>query len=541
MNRIHKISIFAASSAVAVLAYAVSTPSNKAATTIAVKQDQVLTNQQVSTPNTTTANSSPTVLAPTLTSSTTASPIKNQYIVVLQTGSDLPAQAAATIAKQHGGQVLFTYNRAIRGFAVRIPEQATSAFLTAMQKNPQVSYVEEDTLMQTNTITQSNPVWGLDRIDQHNLPLSKSFSYNKTGSAVNAYIVDTGILASHQEFNSRVQTGYSAIADNNGTNDCNGHGTHVAGTVGGSTYGIAKNVGLVPVRVLDCAGSGAMSGVIAGLDWIIQNGRKPAVVNMSLGGSAYSTLDTAIDNLFNNGYVPVVAAGNSNTDACTSSPARAGKAITVAATDSTDTRASYSNYGSCVDLFAPGSQITSAWIGSNSSAATASGTSMASPHVAGVVATMLENNSTATPQSITDQLLNQSTVNLIQNPMSSPNRLLYSLVDTQTITPVPSIIAHISKLNATTLRYRNGTWRANVTISVVDSNNLAVPNATVTGGFSVGGSNLNCTTNNLGQCQINSGTIKSATQTTFNINNISGSNLTYAASSNSVSSITIYR
>lgn len=540
MNRIHKISIFAASSAVAVLAYAVSTPSNKAATT-AVKQDQVLTNQQVSTPSTTTANSSPTVLAPTLTSTTTASPIKNQYIVVLQAGSDLPAQAAAAIAKQHGGQVLFTYNRAIRGFAVRIPEQATSAFLTAMQKNPQVSYVEEDTLMQTNTITQSNPVWGLDRIDQHNLPLSKSFNYNKTGSGVNAYIVDTGILASHQEFNGRVQTGYSAIADNNGTNDCNGHGTHVAGTVGGSTYGIAKNVGLVPVRVLDCAGSGAMSGVIAGLDWIIQNGRKSAVVNMSLGGSAYSTLDTAIDNLFNNGYVPVVAAGNSNTDACTSSPARAGKAITVAATDSTDTRASYSNYGSCVDLFAPGSQITSAWIGSNSSAATASGTSMASPHVAGVVATMLENNSTATPQSITDQLLNQSTVNLIQNPMSSPNRLLYNLIDTQTITPVPSIIAHISKLNATTLRYRNGTWRANVTISVVDSNNLAVPNATVTGSFSVGGSNLNCTTNSLGQCQINSGTIKSATQTTFNVNNISGSNLTYAASSNLVSSITIYR
>lgn len=540
MNRIHKISIFAASSAVAVLAYAVSTPSNKAATT-AVKQDQVLTNQQVSTPSTTTANSSPTVLAPTLTSTTTASPIKNQYIVVLQAGSDLPAQAAAAIAKQHGGQVLFTYNRAIRGFAVRIPEQATSAFLTAMQKNPQVSYVEEDTLMQTNTITQSNPVWGLDRIDQHNLPLSKSFNYNKTGSGVNAYIVDTGILASHQEFNGRVQTGYSAIADNNGTNDCNGHGTHVAGTVGGSTYGIAKNVGLVPVRVLDCAGSGAMSGVIAGLDWIIQNGRKSAVVNMSLGGSAYSTLDTAIDNLFNNGYVPVVAAGNSNTDACTSSPARAGKAITVAATDSTDTRASYSNYGSCVDLFAPGSQITSAWIGSNSSAATASGTSMASPHVAGVVATMLENNSTATPQSITDQLLNQSTINLIQNPMSSPNRLLYNLIDTQTITPVPSIIAHISKINATTLRYRNGTWRANVTISVVDSNNLAVPNATVTGSFSVGGSNLNCTTNSLGQCQINSGTIKSATQTTFNVNNISGSNLTYAASSNLVSSITIYR
>ncbi|MGD9700351.1 S8 family serine peptidase [Acinetobacter sp.] len=540
MNRIHKISIFAASSAVAVLAYAASTPSNKAATT-AVKQNQVLTNQQVSTPSTTTANSSPTVLAPTLTSTTTASPIKNQYIVVLQTGSDLPAQAAAAIAKQHGGQVLFTYNRAIRGFAVRIPEQATSAFLTAMQKNPQVSYVEEDTLMQANTITQSNPVWDLDRIDQHNLPLSKSFSYNKTGSAVNAYIVDTGILASHQEFNGRVQTGYSAIADNNGTNDCNGHGTHVAGTVGGSTYGIAKNVGLVPVRVLDCAGSGAMSGVIAGLDWIIQNGRKPAVVNMSLGGSAYSTLDTAIDNLFNNGYVPVVAAGNANTDACTSSPARAGKAITVAATDSTDTRASYSNYGSCVDLFAPGSQITSAWIGSNSSAATASGTSMASPHVAGVVATMLENNSTATPQSITDQLLNQSTINLIQNPLGSPNRLLYSLVDTQTITPVPSIIAHISKLNATTLRYRNGTWRANVTISVVDSNNLAVPNATVTGSFSVGGSNLNCTTNSLGQCQINSGTIKSATQTTFNVNNIGGSNLTYAASSNLVSSITIYR
>ncbi len=540
MNKVYKTSILVASSAVAVLAYAASTSSNKTSTTIA-KQNPVLSSSQPSTVSSTISSSSPILAQSTSTSTTTPSSIKNQYIVVLKERSDLPARAAAAIAKQHNGQVLFVYNQAIRGFAVRIPEQAAANFLTAMQKNPQVSYVEEDALMQANTITQSNAVWGLDRIDQRNLPLSKSYSYNQTGSAVNAYIVDTGILASHQEFSGRVQAGYSAIADNNGTSDCNGHGTHVAGTVGGSTYGVAKNVGLVPVRVLDCAGSGSMSGVLAGLDWIIQNGRKPAVVNMSLGGNAYSTLDTAVDNLFNNGYVAVVAAGNSNTDACTSSPARAGKVLTIAATDSNDSRASYSNYGSCVDLFAPGSQISSAWIGSNSSAAIASGTSMAAPHVAGVVATMLENNSTATPQSISDQLLNQSTLNLVQNPMGSPNRLLYSLIDAQAIIPTPSIIAHISKLSATTLRYRNGTWRANVTVSVTDSNNLAVSNATVTGSFSVGGSNLNCTTNSLGQCQINSGTIKGATQTNFNITNISGSNLTYAASSNVVSAITIYR
>ena len=226
--------------------------------------------------------------------------------------------------------------------------------------------------------------------------------------------MDTGILSSHQEFSGRVLSGYTAISDGNGTTDCNGHGTHVAGTVGGTTYGVAKNVNLVPIRILGCDGSGASSNVIAGLDWILKNGKKPAVVNMSLGGEANASLDSAVENLFNNGYVMVVAAGNSNTDACSSSPARVSKAITVAATDSTDTRASYSNYGSCVDIFAPGSQINSSWIGSNTATKVLNGTSMATPHVVGVVAEMLQSTPTATSQTISTNLLNQASNNVVK-------------------------------------------------------------------------------------------------------------------------------
>ncbi|MEX7509342.1 S8 family peptidase, partial [Acinetobacter baumannii] len=251
------------------------------------------------------------------------------------------------------------------------------------------------TIVNIDATTQSNPDWGLDRIDQKALPLNSAYSYLQTGSGTTAYIVDTGILSSHQEFSGRVLSGYTAISDGNGTTDCNGHGTHVAGTVGGTTYGVAKNVNLVPIRILGCDGSGASSNVIAGLDWILKNGKKPAVVNMSLGGATSSSLDSAVENLFNNGYVMVVAAGNSNTDACSSSPARVSKAITVAATDNTDTRASYSNYGSCVDIFAPGSQINSSWIGSNTATKILNGTSMATPHVAGVVAEMLQSTPTA--------------------------------------------------------------------------------------------------------------------------------------------------
>lgn len=360
-----------------------------------------------------------------LSSSEAKGIIKNQYIVILNKDVGSSNEFAQGIAKQHGGKVLQTYDAVLKGFAIYLPDVAGTAFVEAMKKNPKVVSVENDTIMKIEATTQSNPDWGLDRIDQRNLPLDSAYSYLQTGSGTTAYIVDTGILSTHQQFSGRVLSGYTAISDGNGTSDCHGHGTHVAGTVGGSTYGVAKNVSLVPIRILGCDGSGASSNVIAGLDWILKNGKKPAVVNMSLGGEANTSLDSAVENLFNNGYVMVVAAGNSNTDACSSSPARVSKAITVAATDNTDTRASYSNYGSCVDIFAPGSQINSSWIGSNTATKVLNGTSMATPHVAGVVAEMLQSTPTATPQTISTNLLNQASSNVVKNPSGSPNRLLY--------------------------------------------------------------------------------------------------------------------
>jgi len=351
--------------------------------------------------------------------------IKNQYIVILNKDVGSSNEFAQGIAKQHGGKVLQTYDAVLKGFAIYLPDVAGTAFVEAMKKNPKVVSIENDTIMKVDATTQSNPDWGLDRIDQRNLPLDSAYSYLQTGSGTTAYIVDTGILSTHQQFSGRVLSGYTAISDGNGTSDCHGHGTHVAGTVGGSTYGVAKNVSLVPIRILGCDGSGASSNVIAGLDWILKNGKKPAVVNISLGGEANASLDSAVENLFNNGYVMVVAAGNSNTDACSSSPARVSKAITVAATDNTDTRASYSNYGSCVDIFAPGSQINSSWIGSNTATKVLNGTSMATPHVVGVVAEMLQSTPTATHQTISTNLLNQASSNVVKNPSGSPNRLLY--------------------------------------------------------------------------------------------------------------------
>lgn len=351
--------------------------------------------------------------------------IKNQYIVILNKDAGPSKDFAQNIAKQHAGKVLQSYDTVLKGFAIYLPDTAGTAFIEAMKKNPQVLSVESDKIVNIDATTQSNPDWGLDRIDQKALPLNSAYSYLQTGSGTTAYIVDTGILSSHQEFSGRVLSGYTAISDGNGTTDCNGHGTHVAGTVGGTTYGVAKSVNLVPIRILGCDGSGASSNVIAGLDWILKNGKKPAVVNMSLGGATSSSLDSAVENLYNNGYVMVVAAGNSNTDACTSSPARVSKAITVAATDNTDTRASYSNYGSCVDIFAPGSQINSSWIGNNTATKILNGTSMATPHVVGVVAEMLQSTPTASPQTISTNLLNQARSNVVKNPSGSPNRLLY--------------------------------------------------------------------------------------------------------------------
>ncbi|WP_220479163.1 S8 family peptidase [Marilutibacter spongiae] len=367
-------------------------------------------------------------------------PIEGRYIVVLKDDAasmgfeaqtaNRPSVAAVaqSFARNKGnrggrGNVVRTYQSALRGFVVEADDQALAQILA----DDRVAYVEEDGYMHISA-TQNNATWGIDRVDQRNLPLSGTYSYDTTASNVHAYIIDTGIRASHNDFGGRVSGGYSAINDGNGTNDCNGHGTHVAGTVGSATYGLAKAVKLHPVRVLGCDGSGSNSGVIAGMDWVAQNHVKPAVANMSLGGGASSTTDQAVARMVNAGVTVVVAAGNDNGNACNYSPARAASAITVGSTTSSDARSSFSNYGTCLDIYAPGSSITSTWNTSNTATNSISGTSMASPHVAGVAALYLAGNPNASPSQVTSAIVNNATPNKVSDAKTgSPNLLLYSV------------------------------------------------------------------------------------------------------------------
>jgi len=351
--------------------------------------------------------------------------IPGRYIVVFQPGTPAAeVNAAAEQARGLGGQIDFVYDAALTGFAGSFPEQAISG----LSHNPNIDFIEADQEITLDT-TQSPATWGLDRIDQRKLPLNNAYTYNYTGSGVTAYIIDTGIRISHTQFGGRASYGYDFVDNDSTASDCNGHGTHVAGTVGGSTYGVAKAVKLVAVRVLNCSGSGTTSGVIAGINWVTsKHTTGKAVANMSLGGGASSSLDTAVNNSIADGIVYAVAAGNSNANACNYSPARVGNAITVGATTSTDARASYSNKGSCLDLFAPGSSITSAWYTSNTATNTISGTSMATPHVAGVAALYLQGHS-ASPSQVRNALVNAATQNVVTNAgTGSPNLLLYSLV-----------------------------------------------------------------------------------------------------------------
>jgi subtilisin family serine protease len=348
--------------------------------------------------------------------------IEGSYVVVLKEGAD-PRSVAAVA----GVSPRFVYTAALTGFAGELnPGQ-----LNALRHNPNVAYVEPDMRVQA-TATQSNATWGLDRIDQRALPLSGTFTYTPTGAGVNVYIIDTGIRLSHGDFGGRAVSGYDAV-DGGSADDCNGHGTHVAGTVGGSTYGVAKAAKLYAVRVLDCAGSGTNSGVIAGMDWVAQNRVAPAAANMSLGGGASQAIDDAIQRMVNAGVATVVAAGNENQNACNVSPSRAPNAITVGSTTRTDARSSFSNFGSCVDLFAPGSDITSAWHTGDAVTNTISGTSMASPHVAGVAALYLQGNPTASPATVASAIVGSTTAGKVTSAgTGSPNKLLFSGLTAET-------------------------------------------------------------------------------------------------------------
>ena len=366
----------------------------------------------------------PIATAPARVSAAKDAATKDYIVVLRDDNSDTDGKAKALV-KAHGGQLKHVYKKALKGFVV---SDLSDDALDAFRDDPSVDFVEEDQIM-TAVGTQTNPPsWGLDRIDQVSLPLSSSFTYNNSGAGVTAYIIDTGINATSSDFTGRILAGKDFIDNDDNPNDCHGHGTHVAGTVAGTTYGIAKAAKVVAIRVLNCAGSGSNSGVIAGVDWVALNAIKPAVANMSLGGDPSAALNAAVARAVDAGITFAVAAGNSNADACNYSPSSEGKALTIGATTITDAKASYSNFGGCVDIQAPGSSIKSDWIGSATATNTISGTSMASPHVAGAAALVLstDGNSGLTPTQVGNLLITKESNGQVTGlPGGTVNKLLY--------------------------------------------------------------------------------------------------------------------
>jgi subtilisin family serine protease len=368
--------------------------------------------------------------------------IPNRYIVVLNDDKDDNSNnfmRAETFEYElnafHGGKIDKQFTNAIKGYSVEMSAREA----LSLSQDARVKYVEEDAEVFASA-TQSGATWGLDRIDQRTVPFDGNYNFVSTGAGVHAYIIDTGIRVTHQDFGGRAVADFDAFNDGQNGNDCNGHGTHVAGTVGSSTYGVAKNVTLHAVRVLNCSASGSISTIVAGIDYVTRNHVSPAVANISIGASGISsTLDSAVANSIASGVTYAIAAGNSNQNACNYSPARSPNAITVGASTNMDERVGYSNFGTCVDIFAPGNFIVSTSIADDTAIASKSGTSMASPHVAGVAALYLETNPTASPATVASSLTNSATSGILLNisGTNSPNLLLHSLISTSTsITPV---------------------------------------------------------------------------------------------------------
>jgi subtilisin family serine protease len=357
-----------------------------------------------------------------------------RYIVVLEDSVKDPRAVAREQSRSNNARLGHVYQHALKGYSATMSDVAAAR----LASDPRVAYVEADGVAH-KVATQANPTWGLDRIDDRS-GLDRSYDYSATGSGVSAYIIDSGIRISHSDFDGRASYGFDSV-DGGDSDDCDGHGTHVAGTVGGETYGVAKDVNLVAVRVLNCSGSGSWSGVIAGIDWVTNNAVKPAVANMSLGGGFSSSVNQAVANSVDAGITYAVAAGNGNQggkaqNACNYSPASTPSALTVGATNSSDTKASWSNYGTCLDLFAPGVSITSTTM--DGETATWSGTSMATPHVAGVAALYLQGDPTASAGAVATAITGSATADVVSSAGSgSPNLLLYSPLTPRDTTPPP--------------------------------------------------------------------------------------------------------
>lgn len=525
------------------------------------------------------------VVKPSAIASSIKAPATSSYIVVYKQGgignanNNLAAAAAVqtsmeataqNIARQYGGTFKFAYSSSLRGFSLTIPNTKVLSFITSMQRNPNVDYIEEDKVVYTNAVNQVPSNWGLDRIDQNNLPLNNIYSYSNDGTGVNAYIIDTGIKLTHEEFAGRIKPGFSAIADSLGVADCKGHGTHVAGILGGKTYGVAKNVNIFPLKVFDCNGSSTISGIVAAMDWVISKGKLPGVVNMSLGISGSHAIDQAATKMHNAGFVVVASAGNYSGNACEQSPARASSVITVGSSDITDVKSYYSNYGVCIDLFAPGSGIRSAWHTSNVEYSILNGTSMSSPHVAGVAALILQNNPKATPLQVNYAILNASKKVMV-GPLGldSPNRLL-RVTNTPDFTPVnqpiyvppinsplppiapinpPSTKPHIpfrtiavDRIRFVQIKVSNTTWKTTAIFNLYTTNKGQLQEAIVTVNFGGGGEGLTCKTNSSGICTITSGIFPNTKpQTRVTITNVSGENVGYLAKRNKVVTAVIPR